>query len=135
MRILQFVNGITLGDRATITIACWTIVEPNLAVICACLTTIKPLVSRLFPRLLVGSNDRMTSSPDGTPNGPEEVGLETIGRRRLSRRKRWGSLDDSQLNITLPDKEGQGSSTVASSAVDDTDLHADHREGHNGRGL
>ena len=30
----------------------WSAVEINLAVICACLTTLKPLLARLFPKLL-----------------------------------------------------------------------------------
>ncbi|KAM7184595.1 hypothetical protein V8F20_012160, partial [Naviculisporaceae sp. PSN 640] len=88
-RTLQFVRGITMGDRDTINIACWTIVEPSLAVICACLTTIKPLVSKLFPKLLSGSNDSTSYGPNQTPEGAGgEIGLETIGRRALGRRKR-----------------------------------------------
>jgi hypothetical protein len=34
------------------TLAIWGSVEVNLAIICACLTTLKPLIARMFPRLL-----------------------------------------------------------------------------------
>jgi hypothetical protein len=34
------------------TLNIWGAVEVNLAIICACLTTLKPLVARVFPRLL-----------------------------------------------------------------------------------
>jgi hypothetical protein len=34
------------------TLAIWGSVEVNLAIICACLTTLKPLIVRMFPRLL-----------------------------------------------------------------------------------
>ncbi len=33
----------------------WSAVEVNLAIICACLTTLKPLVARFFPKLLGSS--------------------------------------------------------------------------------
>ncbi|KAK4164793.1 hypothetical protein QBC43DRAFT_168384, partial [Cladorrhinum sp. PSN259] len=99
LRTLQFVHGITKGDRATVTIGCWTIVEPNLAVICACLTTLQPLVSRLFPKLL----DSTGSTADNLTEIKERAGshgLETIGRRTLGRRNRCDPLTDSDFTIT-----------------------------------
>jgi len=95
-RTLQFVRGITKGDRATASIACWTMVEVNLAVICACLTTIKPLLSRMFPRLLG------PSSGDGERHtGGEEERGETIGR--APRRKRRNILDSDLLTDDVKD--------------------------------
>lgn len=44
------------------TLAIWGSVEVNLAIICACLTTLKPLIVRTFPRLL-------RSTYIGTPRG------------------------------------------------------------------
>ncbi|GAB1317787.1 Rhodopsin domain-containing protein [Madurella fahalii] len=70
LRTLQFIRGITLADERTIGIACWTMLEVNIAVICACLTTIKPLLAPLFPWIF--------SAPASPPrHGPE---IETIGR-------------------------------------------------------
>ena len=43
----------TYADRGTVVIAIWTMLEVNIAVICACLTTIKPLLSRMFPCLFM----------------------------------------------------------------------------------
>jgi len=54
-------------------LAYWGAVEINLAVICACLTTLKPLVDRLFPTLL-GSSPAGSAEP-----GP----IDTIGMRRV----------------------------------------------------
>ena len=39
-------------------IAIWGAVEVNLAIICACLTTFKPLVVRFFPNILGSSADK-----------------------------------------------------------------------------
>jgi hypothetical protein len=57
-------------------LAYWGAVEINLAVICASLTTLKPLVDRLFPRLL-------GSTPAGS-GGPGPV--VTIGKQRVRSR-------------------------------------------------
>ncbi|KAK1753616.1 hypothetical protein QBC47DRAFT_415394 [Echria macrotheca] len=46
--------------------AYWGAVEVNLAIICACLTTLKPLGVRLFPRLLASSTRRTSAYPVGS---------------------------------------------------------------------
>jgi hypothetical protein len=38
------------------TLSIWSSIEVNLAIICACLTTLKPLIVRMFPRLLKTSH-------------------------------------------------------------------------------
>lgn len=48
----------------------WTIIEPNVAVICACLPILRPLVVRLFPSLRSKSSaNRYGTSGYGTPSG------------------------------------------------------------------
>jgi len=44
----------------------WTMVEVHAAIVCACLTTLKPLLSRVFPRLLPSYE-----SGEGVDGGPE----------------------------------------------------------------
>lgn len=101
-RTLQFIRGITMGDRATVSIACWTMAEVNLAVICACLITIKPLLSRMFPGLLGSSSADAHRRTRG-----EEEPRETIGRapRRLNR---WDTLDS---GVSADDGKESGLST------------------------
>lgn len=54
-------NSLYLGSKTTdptwdfVGVAIWTSVELNTAIICACLPTLKPLASRLFPPLLLSS--------------------------------------------------------------------------------
>ncbi|KAK4044385.1 hypothetical protein C8A01DRAFT_31439 [Parachaetomium inaequale] len=55
-------------------LAIWSAVEVNLAIICACLTTLKPLVVRVFPRLLQSAAG-YTATSSGT--------LDYHGERRM----------------------------------------------------
>jgi hypothetical protein len=58
VRTVQFALGWTFAQPPidpilnTVLIAVWTMLEVNLAVVCACITTIKPVLARIFPRLL-----------------------------------------------------------------------------------
>lgn len=68
------------------TIANWGSAEVNLAIICACLTTLKPLITKLFPRLLRSygtfgpssfPNPMSTDIPGGTRGGMGQIRHET----------------------------------------------------------
>lgn len=96
VRTLQFLDGITMGDRDTVVISCWTMLEVHIAVVCACMTTIKPLLARLFPGLFT------------LPGAGTDAGVETIGR---ARQRRHTPLDSDVATVT--DKEpGQSSSNT-----------------------
>ncbi|KAK0649836.1 hypothetical protein B0T16DRAFT_457210 [Cercophora newfieldiana] len=76
----------------------WNIWEVNIAILCACLTTMKPVVSEFFPKLLSPNPSTMPDSEDiSAENGPrggrrqyEVTGLSTVedlevGERRESK--------------------------------------------------
>ncbi|KAH0011467.1 hypothetical protein KCU78_g10014, partial [Aureobasidium melanogenum] len=100
MRITTFKTG-GLGDDTTYDGAvtlCWTIVETNIAIICACLPLLRPFIARMIPGFCGGSGLRSNSYPmaqpttsDDSPRGkprsshvPERmrprswVGIETV---------------------------------------------------------
>jgi fucose permease len=43
----------------------WSVVEVNVSIICGCVPSLKPLVTRLVPKLIRDTNDTATGSPDG----------------------------------------------------------------------
>ena len=53
----------------------WNVVEVNVAIVCACLMTLKPLVSKLWPQLLdpsssgEGQTDSKEEHSDVSPSG------------------------------------------------------------------
>lgn len=51
----------------------WNCVEVNVAIVCACLMTMKPLISKLWPRLLdppsSGAEDSVLDGNSESPNG------------------------------------------------------------------
>lgn len=109
VRTFLFLNGVAVADRGTVVIACWTMVEVNVAVTCACLTTIKPLIGRLFPSML---------SPPPSPGADGVDGVETIGRAGRQRRRDPLESDLTTTTImtvitTSEHGPGQSSTTVA----------------------
>jgi hypothetical protein len=58
-------------------LAVWGAVEVNLAIICACLTTLKPLVVRVFPRLLRSTAGYTATSHSGTLGYQYHAGQRT----------------------------------------------------------
>ena len=76
-RTLQFVRLAFLNPTVDTTpdvviITTWTMLEVNVAVICACLTTIKPALARLFPRL-ISSSERSNDLENGAARrAPQE---------------------------------------------------------------
>ncbi len=116
VRTLQFVNGMSLADRDTVVIACWTMLEVHLAVICGCLTTIKPLLARIFPRLF----SRVEVSEDAND------GLETIGRARRRPRDPFSS---DVCDTTTTCKTSGHSSTTTDGVVEMTEIGAQARLG------
>ncbi|KXX80768.1 hypothetical protein MMYC01_203938 [Madurella mycetomatis] len=48
-------------------LTCWTVIETHTAIAIACSMTLKPLVARLFPRLLVPGESHGQNNQDGQP--------------------------------------------------------------------
>jgi len=110
VRTLQFIHGMGAADRGTVIIGCWTMAEVNIAVICACLTTINPVLARWFPRLWAEESD------DATPN--EGQGVDTIGHARRERR----NPEDTELawesQTSAWESGSKGSSMLQPSSVE-----------------
>lgn len=72
----------------------WAAVEINLAIVCACLTTLRPLVARLFPRLLGMTISTSALNGDGTSG---QTGLpETIGSATMQAPRRHGAIHEEE---------------------------------------
>ncbi|KAI1496459.1 hypothetical protein F5X99DRAFT_400376 [Biscogniauxia marginata] len=85
----------------------WTIIEMNVAVICACLPQIRPLVIKLFPKLMpayYGSRDKSHK-----PSSNSTVSKKSyIGSQQKAEEGKWS---DGQDGINLTDiRRGQTSS-------------------------
>ena len=106
-------HGITFGDHHTVVISSWNMVEVHVAVICACLVTIKPLLIRLFPRAF----SPPTQTDDGDRTGENEI--ETIGRARQRRRR---DPLDSDMLTTTGKESGQSSMAVESVGMVDLEV-------------
>jgi len=90
----------------------WNIWEVNIAILCACLTTMKPVVARFFPRV-------MSSYPSTMPD-QEEIN-EARGPRAGRRQFEFGGTgfstvdgdgDDVETGLRRESKEGRSQSTA-----------------------
>lgn len=79
----------------TVTIANWTMIEVNAAIICACLTTLRPLLTKFFPRTMASH----TGSSQNSRNQPNMIaGYErplTVGTRPNRPNIAFRASDDS----------------------------------------
>lgn len=93
------------------TIAKWGSVEVNLAIVCACLTTLKPLIARLFPRLLKSTYGTLgpASYPDrsaaAVPAGPNGDAARASRIRLGGENGAW-----SDLKLEVPPERSPGGS-------------------------
>ncbi|KAI1215026.1 uncharacterized protein F4807DRAFT_18195 [Annulohypoxylon truncatum] len=65
----------------------WSGIESNLAITCACLPTLRPVLARVFPRLLSSAASRSAGSSWGLRSG----GVSTIGGTRRWTRRETGT--------------------------------------------
>ncbi|KAK3896661.1 hypothetical protein C8A05DRAFT_20412 [Staphylotrichum tortipilum] len=94
-------------------VAYWGAVEVNLAIICACLTTLKPLVARFFPKLLDSMSSEKTSQGGtlchtgrhGTIGGGGAGSAAQRTRRTTLEERSFARLDDDSLKSD--EEEGQ----------------------------
>ncbi|XDG02149.1 hypothetical protein ABKA04_001764 [Annulohypoxylon sp. FPYF3050] len=84
----------------------WSGIESNLAITCACLPTLRPVLARVFPRLLLSATSRSTASW-----GRRSVGVSVGGTQRWTRR-------------------GTGTYRMAEMPADEFSRHDDRKLGH-----
>ncbi|KAJ5426752.1 hypothetical protein N7465_001822 [Penicillium sp. CMV-2018d] len=66
---IQNIGGVDFSWYASLSFM-WSVVEVNLSIICGCVPSLKPLVTRLVPKLIRDTNDdTSTSSPPGLSTG------------------------------------------------------------------
>ncbi|KXG52254.1 Major facilitator superfamily domain, general substrate transporter [Penicillium griseofulvum] len=66
---IQNIGGVDFSWYASLSFM-WSVVEVNLSIICGCVPSLKPLVTRLVPKLIRDTNDdTSTSSPHGLSTG------------------------------------------------------------------
>lgn len=74
----------------------WTFVEVNGAIVCACLMTLKPLISRIFPKMLSPASDQM-------PDSGIWANLPTIGSMPWRGRSKGSKQSSGREDPTLED--------------------------------
>ncbi len=67
----------------------WTIIEPNLAVVCACLPILRPLIVKIFPAL------RSKGYSNKYASGPNSKSRATAGSHARNRND-WVAISDSK---------------------------------------
>ncbi|KAH8679713.1 hypothetical protein BGZ60DRAFT_235794 [Tricladium varicosporioides] len=77
-------------------VANWSCIELNTAIICPCLTTLKPLISRLFPRLL---------STDSSRRFYHQSGSGVVAENRTRRRREDGDMSASSRTLKGGDSQ------------------------------
>ncbi|CAI7564124.1 unnamed protein product [Penicillium glandicola] len=65
---IQNIGGVDFSWYASLSFM-WSVVEVNISIICGCVPSLKPLVTRLVPKLLRDTSDGSTSSPHGFSAG------------------------------------------------------------------
>jgi hypothetical protein len=87
-------------------VAYWSAVEVNLAIICACLTTLKPLVARFFPKLLGSTADPTHGPTTGTHQARGTIvgGAATAQRHTAPDGRSFVHLDDESLKSDEDDQ-------------------------------
>lgn len=86
----------------------WTVIEVHTAIVVACAMTLKPLVTKFFPRLLAADRRRGGGSDDSKDESSGVSGSEpplTIGSKP-SRQQRQDGLDAMVVGAVVGDVEG-----------------------------
>lgn len=108
MRLYSLYIAATSTDPTwdNIGIANWSCIELNTSILCACLPTLKPILSFIFPRLLSSSEEGQNGylrQSEGVDAHPPTIGSE---ESEYSKAKRGvlGSGNESQRVITNPSR-------------------------------
>lgn len=98
----------------TSTVAIWSCVELNIAIICACCMTLRPLLARLFPKLMGSGYQR--HSNDRIPD-PGQFPL-TVGSRKVQRAEDPYSLENIDRMPESPPRTASRTDSTAEIAVE-----------------
>lgn len=94
----------------------WTCIEVNTAIVCACVMTLKPLISRHLPSLVrsrVSAPSRTNGHALGGGLKPPTIGSRPVrsrGRDRSRRRRSW---------LVLPDRMNADAATMDAEEMED----------------
>lgn len=95
---VNFADNISVG-YASLSFM-WSVVEVNVSIICGCVPSLKPLVTRLVPKLIRDTDDTSTSSPHGGYAYPTEENAAAVAHPATlpkSQSARPGSQNDKAL--------------------------------------
>ncbi len=101
---IVFIHNLDLSDFTyqMASVSIWGSVEVNLAIICACLTTLKPLVARVFPKLLGSSYTETPGELEYIERPAATSGSESRARAPISRTRRettsFVRLEECEMN-------------------------------------
>jgi hypothetical protein len=91
MRLLVlFGNAYPAGAYECVNIAFWSCIEVNTAIVCSCVPTIRPLVSKMCPGLEEWQSDPTDDKP------PADANFQTIGSKPL--RRTFSFPDDDRVH-------------------------------------
>ncbi|KAK2616193.1 hypothetical protein QQS21_000825 [Conoideocrella luteorostrata] len=104
----------------------WTIIEPNLAVVCACLPILRPLVVKIFPAL------RSKGYSNKYASGQASKSRATAGSHHARSRNDWVAIEDSKSDGIHMASIQRSGSTAGS---DETILGEARQSDGNGAGI
>lgn len=90
--------------------AYWTAAECNVAIICACLPFLRPILSAIFPKLFVASSYNHYNGTGTKPNQTNFTGTRTMTRHtQLFTQDRDKDYDMYSINVNPGNKSGNHS--------------------------
>jgi hypothetical protein len=107
-----------------VAIANWSVVEINVAILCACLPTMKPVLRRVFGPLAQRFFPHQSPAP-GSSDQPRTIGstpMHAINMRR-GQAQHFVSLGESEIGLAE-----KGTSSVSQADTDQGELRPEHRE-------
>ncbi|KAK0616436.1 hypothetical protein B0T14DRAFT_568039 [Immersiella caudata] len=124
VRVIMIARDIEKGDMDftwnSATTANWNTFEVNIAILCACLTTVKPAVTRMFPSL-------SASGPTSAPLS-KEIDAARGARRRVGRWERDLLDTDGSVDVVEHQRRGMGEVKGAGSRDIETGTGSDGSE-------
>lgn len=93
----------------------WTVIEMNVAIVCACLPMVRPLIVKIFPKLM-SRTGRITGRSKYGSNGPSQYGAHSKNgyfsshSRTENERDEWSRIEGKDgINLTSIRKGDQSS--------------------------
>ncbi|KAL2144620.1 hypothetical protein VTI28DRAFT_8831 [Corynascus sepedonium] len=79
---IRFINTLSDMSKNAVVVAILNMLEVNIAVVCACITTIKPVLARFFPRLFASGSGSESGSSGESEAWSGELELARVRRAR-----------------------------------------------------